>query len=137
MWASLHVTCQLHLFILKSYMPWSHLPCHRYELFFVLPHRRYKLISPVPTRLSISTSSLWKLTPTFNSKSYLSSTLHLSSTLPIYLLARDLLTWLQLHYSINKVLLIEHLSMIPRFFESRDITRDFLRSRWAFPHAST
>ena len=60
----LHVTYQLNLFVLKSYMPQSHLPCHHYELFFVLPHRRYNLISPVPTWLSISTSSFWSKSPT-------------------------------------------------------------------------
>ena len=69
----------------------------------------------------------------FDSKSYLSSTLHLSSSSPIYLLARDLLTWLYPHCLINKVLSIEHLSTIPQFFESRDVARDFFRSRWAFP----
>ena len=52
----LHVAYQLHPFILKSYMPWLHLPRHRYELFFVLPHCRYNLISLVLTRLHISTS---------------------------------------------------------------------------------
>ena len=36
----LHVTYQLHPFVLKSYMPRFHLPRHRYELFFVLPHCR-------------------------------------------------------------------------------------------------
>ena len=60
----LHVTYQLHLFVLKSYMPRLHLPCHRYELFFVPPHRRYDLISLVPTRLHISTSSFWNRSPT-------------------------------------------------------------------------
>ena len=53
------MTCQLHLFILNSYMPQLHLLWHRYELFFVLPHRCYNLISIVPTWLSISTSFFW------------------------------------------------------------------------------
>ena len=73
----------------------------------------------------------------FDSKSYLSSTLHLFSPPPIYPLARDLLTWLHPHCLINEVLSIEHLSTIPRFFESRDVARDFFRSRWASPLAST
>ena len=60
----LHVTYQLHPFVLKSYMPRLHLPRHRYELFFVPPHRRYDLISLVPTRLHISTSSFWNRSPT-------------------------------------------------------------------------
>ena len=30
----LHVTYQLHPFVLKSYMPQPHLPRHRYKLFF-------------------------------------------------------------------------------------------------------
>ena len=55
----LHMTYQLHPFVLKSYMPRLYLSYHRYELFFVSPHRRYNLISLVPTRLSISTSSFW------------------------------------------------------------------------------
>ena len=53
------MTCQLHPFILKSYMPQPHLPRHHYKLFFVFPHRRYHLISLVPTRLLISTSFSW------------------------------------------------------------------------------
>ena len=60
----LHVTYQLHPFVLKSYMLWLHLPCHRFELFFVPPYRRYDLISLVPTRLHISTSSFWNRSPT-------------------------------------------------------------------------
>ena len=60
----LHVTYQLHPFILKSYMPRLHLPRHRYELFFVSPHCRYNLISLVPTWLHISTSSFWNRSPT-------------------------------------------------------------------------
>ena len=60
----LHVTYQLHFFFLKSYMPQSHLPCHRYELFFVPPYHRYNLISLVPTRPSVSTSSFWSRSPT-------------------------------------------------------------------------
>ena len=31
----LHVTYQLHFFVLKSYMPWPHLRRHRYKLSFV------------------------------------------------------------------------------------------------------
>ena len=38
------MTYQLHLFILKSYMPQPHLPHHRYELFFISPYCRYNLI---------------------------------------------------------------------------------------------
>ena len=45
-------------------MPQPHLPRHRYELFFVSPHRRYNLISLVPTWPSISTSSFWSRSPT-------------------------------------------------------------------------
>ena len=60
----LYVTYQLYLFILKSYMPQSHFPCHRYELFFVLPHRCYDLISLIPTQLHISTSFFWNRSPT-------------------------------------------------------------------------
>ena len=60
----LHVTYQLHLFVLKSYMPWLHLPCYRYELFFVPPHCRYDFSSLVPTWLHISTSSFWNKSPT-------------------------------------------------------------------------
>ena len=60
----LHVTYQLHSFVLKSYMPQPHLLRHRYELFFVSPPRRYNLISLVPTRPSISTSSFWSRSPT-------------------------------------------------------------------------
>ena len=60
----LHVTYQLHPFVLKSYMPRLHLPRHRYELFFVSPHRRYNLISFIPTQLYISTSSFWNRSPT-------------------------------------------------------------------------
>ena len=60
----LHVAYQLHLFILKSYMPQPHPPCHRYELFFVPPYRRYNLIALVPTRLLISTSSIWSRSST-------------------------------------------------------------------------
>ena len=69
----------------------------------------------------------------FDSKSYLSFTLHLSFSPPIYLLARNLLTWLYPYCSINKVLSIEHFSTILRFFESHDVARDFFRSRWASP----
>ena len=58
------MTCQLHLFILKSYMPQPHLPHHRYELFFVSLYRRYNLISLIPTWLSISTSFFWSRSPT-------------------------------------------------------------------------
>ena len=58
------MTCQLYLFILKSYMPQPHLLCHRYELFFVSSHCYYNLISLVPTRLSISTSFFWSRSPT-------------------------------------------------------------------------
>ena len=39
--------------------------------------------------------------------------------------------WLHPHCMINKVLLIEHLSMIPWFFELRDVVSDFFHSRWA------
>ena len=60
----LHVTYQLHLFVLKSYMPQPHLPRHRYKLIFLLPHRCYNLISLVLTRLSINTSSFWSRSPT-------------------------------------------------------------------------
>ena len=45
-------------------MPWPHLPRHHYELFFVSPHYHYNLISLVPTRPSISTSSFWSKSPT-------------------------------------------------------------------------
>ena len=55
----LHVAYQLHLFILKSYMPQPYFPRHRYELFFVPFYRHYNLIALVPTRLPISTSSFW------------------------------------------------------------------------------
>ena len=45
--------------------------------------------------------------------------------------------WLHPHCLINKVLLIEHFSTIPQFFELRDVTRNvayvFFRSRWASP----
>ena len=60
----LHVTYQLHLFVLKSYMPRFHLPRHRYELFFVSPHYCYNLISFVSTQLHISTSFFWNRSPT-------------------------------------------------------------------------
>ena len=60
----LHITYQLYLFVLKSYIPWLHLSCHRYELFFVPPHHCYNLISLVPTWLHISTSSFWNRSPT-------------------------------------------------------------------------
>ena len=38
--------------------------------------------------------------------------------------------WLHLHCLINKVLLIEHLSTIPQFFELCNVALDFFRSRW-------
>ena len=60
----LHMTYQLHLFVLKSYMPRLHLPRHCYELFFASLHRRYNVISLVPTRLHISTSFFWNRSPT-------------------------------------------------------------------------
>ena len=53
------MTCQLHPFILKSYIPQLHLPCHCYELFFVLSHCCYNLISLVSTQPSISISFFW------------------------------------------------------------------------------
>ena len=59
----LHMAYQLHLFVLKSYMSQLHLPCHRYKLFFVLPYCYYNLITLVPTRLTISTSSFWSRSP--------------------------------------------------------------------------
>ena len=59
------MSCQLHLFILKSYMPRLHFPRHRYELFFVSPHCCYNLISLVSIWLSISTSSFWNKSPIF------------------------------------------------------------------------
>ena len=40
-------------------MPQTHLPRHRYKLFFISPHRRYNLISLISTQPSISTSSFW------------------------------------------------------------------------------
>ena len=55
----LHVTYQLHSFILKSYLPQPNLPHYRYELFFVLPYCRYNLILFVKTRLLINTSFFW------------------------------------------------------------------------------
>ena len=58
------MTCQLYLFILKSYMSQPHLPRHHYELFFVSPHCYYNLISLVLTHLSISTSSFWERSST-------------------------------------------------------------------------
>ena len=51
-------------FILKFYMSRPYLPCHRYELFFVLPHRYYNLISLILTWPSISTSFFWNRNPT-------------------------------------------------------------------------
>ena len=60
----LHLTYQLYLFVLKSYMPQSYLLCHCYELFFVPPYRRYNLIFLVPTRPLVSTSSFWSKSPT-------------------------------------------------------------------------
>ena len=60
----LHMPYQLHLFVLKSYMPQSRLFYHCYKLFFVSLHRRYDLISLVPTRLHISTSFFWNKNPT-------------------------------------------------------------------------
>ena len=60
----LQVTYQLHLFVLKSYIPQPYLPCQRYELFFVLPYHCYNLIALVSTRPSISTSSCWSRCPT-------------------------------------------------------------------------
>ena len=45
----LHVAYQLHLFVLKSYMPQPHLPHHSYELFFVPPYYCYNLIAFVLT----------------------------------------------------------------------------------------
>ena len=51
-------------FILKSYMLRPHLLCHRYELFFILAHCRYNLISLVPTRPLINTSSFWSRSST-------------------------------------------------------------------------
>ena len=59
----LHMTYQLHPFVLKSYMPRIHLPHHRYELFFVLPDCCYNLTSLVSTRLHINTSSFWNRSP--------------------------------------------------------------------------
>ena len=59
----LHVTYQLHPFVLKSYMPQTHLPRHHYKLFFVLPYHRYNLISLVLTRPPIRTSSFWSRSP--------------------------------------------------------------------------
>ena len=58
------MTCQLHLFSLKSYIPQPYLPRHHYELFFVSPYRRYNLISFVLTWLSISTRSFWSKSST-------------------------------------------------------------------------
>ena len=60
----LHVTHQLHPFVLKSYMPQPHLPRYRYELFFVSPHRHCNLISLVSTWLSINTNSFWSRSST-------------------------------------------------------------------------
>ena len=60
----LHVTYQLPLFVLKSYMPQPYLHHPRYEFFFVLLYRRYNFISPVPTWLPISTSFFWSRSPT-------------------------------------------------------------------------
>ena len=60
----LHVTYQLHLFVLKSYIPQPHLPRYRYELFFVPPYCCYNLIPLVLTRPSISTSFLWSRSST-------------------------------------------------------------------------
>ena len=53
----LHMPYQLHLFVPKSYMPQTHLPCQRYELFFVSPYYRYNLIPLVLTWQPIKTSS--------------------------------------------------------------------------------
>ena len=53
----LHVTYQIHPFVLKSYMPQTHPSHHRYRLFFIPPYRCYNLISLLPTWLTISTSS--------------------------------------------------------------------------------
>lgn len=47
---------KLHSFILKYYMPQPHLPCHHYELFFILLHCHYSFISLIPIWPSISTS---------------------------------------------------------------------------------
>ena len=58
------MTCQLYLFILKSYIPQPHLPCHCYKLFFVLPHRYYNLIFLIPIWLPITINSFWKRSPT-------------------------------------------------------------------------
>ena len=59
------MTYQLHLFIIKSYMPQPHLSRHCYELFFVLPHYYCNLISLVPTWLSINTNSFWSRNSTY------------------------------------------------------------------------
>ena len=55
----LYVTYQLHLFVLKSYMPQSHLLCQCYKLFFVLPYYCYNLIPFITTRLPISSKFFW------------------------------------------------------------------------------
>ena len=55
----LHVTYQLHLFVLKSYMLQPHLPCNHYELFFIPSYYCYNLIPLIPTRLPINNSSFW------------------------------------------------------------------------------
>ena len=59
----LHVTYQLHLFVLKSHMSWLHLHRHRYKLFFVPSYYRYNLIPLVLTWLHISTSFFWNRSP--------------------------------------------------------------------------
>lgn len=56
---SLHVTDQLHFFILKFYIPQSHHLYHCYDLSFILLSYCYHLISLLPIWLSINTSSFW------------------------------------------------------------------------------
>ena len=50
----------LHIDILT---PQYHFLCHRYEFFFVPPHRCYDLIFLILTWLHISTSSFWNRSP--------------------------------------------------------------------------
>ena len=62
----LHMTYQLHFFILKSYISQPHLYRLRYELFFsILFYYCYNLISLVPTWPPISTSFFWSRSSTW------------------------------------------------------------------------